>query len=98
MWWNHYWLVPWMFVGPVLMIVFIAICITMMFFMMRGMAHGSRRRDAIDILKERLARGEINQAQYEERRRLIEARDRQSRPGRGQLSPCMPLLATRVGL
>ncbi len=72
MWWNDYWPGPWMFMGPLIMIVVIALCITMMFFMMRGMGHG-RRRDAIDILKERLARGEINQAEYEERRRLLDA-------------------------
>jgi putative membrane protein len=71
MWWNDYWPMPWMFMGPLVMLVFVAMCIAMMFFMMRGMGH--RRRDAVDILKERLARGEINQAEYEERRRLLEA-------------------------
>jgi uncharacterized membrane protein len=45
-----------------------------MFFMMRGgMVHGNRGAHAIDILKERYARGEINQAEYEERRRMLEA-------------------------
>jgi uncharacterized membrane protein len=47
----------------------------MMFFMMRGMmgGYGSRSNDrvALDILKERFARGEITQAEYEERRRLL---------------------------
>jgi uncharacterized membrane protein len=46
----------------------------MMFFLMRGgMMHGNRRQDPIDILKERFARGEIGQAEYEERRRLLQA-------------------------
>ena len=46
----------------------------MMFFMMRGgMRHRSRGGHAIDILKERFARGEISQTEYEERRRLLEA-------------------------
>jgi uncharacterized membrane protein len=31
-----------------------------------------RSGHAIDLLKERFARGEINQAEYEERRRLLE--------------------------
>jgi hypothetical protein len=45
------------------------------FFMIRGMMGGQRSNDRLplDILKERLARGEISQAEYEERRRLIEA-------------------------
>jgi uncharacterized membrane protein len=36
------------------------------------MRHG-RDKYAIDILRERYARGEINQAEFEERRRLLEA-------------------------
>jgi putative membrane protein len=57
--------------GPLMMIVVIAL----IFFMMQGMMSGQRSNDrlALDILKERLARGEISQAEYEERRRLIEA-------------------------
>jgi uncharacterized membrane protein len=42
--------------------------------MMRGMMVGHRREsNALDILKERFARGEISQAQYEEQRRLLDA-------------------------
>ena len=73
-WWSNYWPMAWMFFGPVMMIIFAIICMTMMFFMMRGgMMHRSRGGRAIDILKERYARSEINQAEYEERRRLLEA-------------------------
>jgi putative membrane protein len=71
MWWNDYWPMPWMFTGPVVMLVVMAICVTMMFLMMRGMAHRSRRLDPLDILKERFARGEINQTEFEERRRSL---------------------------
>jgi putative membrane protein len=70
-WWNDYSApMHWMF-GPLMMIG----VIVLIFFMMRGMMVGNRSNDrlALDILKERLARGEINQAEYEERRRLIEA-------------------------
>jgi putative membrane protein len=74
MWWSDYWPMPWMFFGPMMMIIFVIICMAMMFFMMRG---GMRRRHhgghAIDILKERYARGEINQTEFEERLRLLEA-------------------------
>ena len=73
MWWSDYWPMP-MFFGPVIMIVSLIICMTMIFFMVRGgTMHRYRGRDAIDILRERYARGEINQTEYEERRRLLEA-------------------------
>jgi putative membrane protein len=57
-----------------MMLLFIAICVAMMVFMMRGgMTHRSHGGYALDILKERFARGEINQNEYEERRRLLES-------------------------
>jgi len=73
-WWsNGHWPMPWMFLGPIMMIIFMVICIAMMVFMMRG---GMMRRTAgghaLDILKERFARGEITQTEYEERRKLLE--------------------------
>jgi putative membrane protein len=75
MWWNDWWSggwSTWMFFPPLMMLVFFAICMGMMMFMMRGrMAHGSRGRNAVEILEERFARGEINQPEYEERRRLL---------------------------
>jgi putative membrane protein len=75
MWWNDGWPMPWI-VGPFMMTVVVVLCGTMMFFMMRGMmgGHGGRSNDrvALDILKQRFARGEITQAEYEERRRLLE--------------------------
>jgi len=71
MWWNDYW--PWpIFFGPPIMLVFVVICFAMMFFMMRGMRHRSHGAYASEILKERFARGEITQAEYDERRRAIE--------------------------
>ena len=66
MWWNDTWFMPFPFIG----IVFMLLCMAMMFFMMRGMHHRGGG-DALDILRERFARGEINQAEYEERRRLL---------------------------
>ena len=73
MWWSEYWPMPWMFLGPMLMVIFVGVCITMMFYMMRGgMMHRHRQRDAIDILKERFARGEIDEKEYEERRRVLQ--------------------------
>ena len=74
MWWNDYGSEPWMFFGPMFMIVMVLICVGMMFFMMRGHRHGHDHGDfAAQILKERFARGEIDKAEYEERRRVLEA-------------------------
>ena len=70
MWWNDYWPGPWMFFGPLMMFFFVMVCAAFMFFMMRGPRSGGH---AVDILKERYARGEIDQAEFEERRRLLEA-------------------------
>jgi putative membrane protein len=73
MWWSDYWPMPGMLFGLLIMLPFAIVCLAMMFFMMRGgMTHRYRRRDAVDILKERYARGEINEAEYRERRRLLE--------------------------
>ena len=70
-WWNdYYWHIPWMF-GPLVMLFVVALCIGMMVFMMRG-GHGGRSNYALDVLKERFARGEITKAEYEERRRVLE--------------------------
>jgi putative membrane protein len=68
MWWNGYWPMPWMFFP----IIFMAICMAMMFLMMRGGMHRGSNDRPIDILKERYARGEITQAEYEDRRRFLQ--------------------------
>jgi putative membrane protein len=73
MWWNDYWHTPWMFFGPVMMLAFFAVCVVLMFFMMRRTPHRHRPGRAIEILKERYARGEIDRAEFEERRRLLDA-------------------------
>lgn len=68
MWWSDYWPMPWMFFGPVMMLVFFFICLAIL-----GTMRGTRGGRAIEILKERYARGEINKVEFEERRRLLEA-------------------------
>lgn len=69
--WYDYWPMPWMFFGPLMVLVFLVFCGGFMFMMMRGMHRP--RGHARDILGERLARGEITRAEYEELRRLLEA-------------------------
>jgi putative membrane protein len=68
-WWGGYGPMPWMFFWPVMMIIFVVLCVAMM---RGGMTDRERGAHSIDILKERYARGEINQAEFEERRRLLE--------------------------
>jgi uncharacterized membrane protein len=70
MWWSDYWPMP-MF--PFFGIVFMIACMAMMFFMMRHGMHRHRDNYAVEILRERFARGEISQAEFEERRRLLQA-------------------------
>ena len=74
-WWNGNWPMPGLF-GPLMMVMVFALCGAVMFFIMHGMmsSHENRSKDrtALDILKERFARGEITQTEYDERRRLLE--------------------------
>lgn len=70
MWWTDYWPMPW-FLGPVMMIVFIFACVAMMRFMMHGARHRPRRGEALEILRARYARGEIDAKEFEERRELL---------------------------
>ena len=73
MWWNDYGYGPgpWMFLGPMFMMIMLGVCVAMMFFMMRR-HRGSRGDSAAQILKERFARGEIDGHEYEERRQMLE--------------------------
>ena len=65
--WTHWW------IGPLMMVLFAIFFIMMMSFMMGGgIMRWHRRNHALDLLKERFARGEINQAEYEERKRLLQ--------------------------
>jgi putative membrane protein len=56
------------------MVLFAIFCIVMIS-LGGGMMLGHRRDRALDLLKERFARGEINQAEYEERRRLLQGKE-----------------------
>jgi uncharacterized membrane protein len=68
MWW---WSGPWMFFAPLMFLL----CLGMMFFMMRGcMPHrDANQKRALEILEERFAKGEIDQGEFEQRRRALTA-------------------------
>ncbi len=67
--WNDYEPV-WMLI-PAVFILAMAACVIVMFFMMRGRRGGSSRDRTQQILKERFARGEIDKAEYDDRRRAL---------------------------
>jgi putative membrane protein len=76
----------WMMIfGPLMMILFVAAVVVLVAFALRWLTgHGTHSphgvaghapappgRTPLDILKERFARGEIDKAEYEERRRVL---------------------------
>ena len=71
---------PWgMILGPIMMIGLIAIIVATIVLLVRWLGgtshhptpHQPLGKTALDILKERFARGEIDKQEYEERRRVL---------------------------
>ena len=70
-----------MFFGVLMMILFLAVLVGLVVLAVRWLSHsghslfgppgGQTSRTALDILKERLARGEIDVAEFEERKRAL---------------------------
>jgi putative membrane protein len=81
MMWDGSW--TWMFFGPLITILFVAAVIVLVVVALRwiGGSHGAlgskeappppSAKTPLDILKERFARGEIDRAEFEERRRVL---------------------------
>ncbi len=80
MMWGGGW--PGMFLGPFFMVIAFAVAVAVVVLMVRllgGFHHGPSlhhpsypsARTALDILKERFARGEIDKAEFEDRRRVL---------------------------
>ncbi len=73
--WEGGW---WMFLGPVWMILFLAVVVALVVLAVRwlgdagaGRGGGPARQSAFDILRERFARGEIDKDEFEERKRVL---------------------------
>lgn len=72
MWWNDgwgYWPAAWMVFAPLFMLIFLAVCVGVMYYAARG---GRRDRRPLEILKQRFARGELTPEEFEERRRILQ--------------------------
>ncbi|MEW6629503.1 MAG: SHOCT domain-containing protein [Pseudomonadota bacterium] len=79
MWWGGGWYA--MILGPLFMILFLAVLIALVVRLVRGLGgpwqgtapphHSLPSRTSLDILKDRLARGEIDKNEFEERRRVL---------------------------
>lgn len=74
MWWGGGWFG--MILGPLIMILVLVAVIAAVVLVVRrvvgsGQDGGAPPRKALDILKERYARGEIDKEEFEERRRVL---------------------------
>jgi putative membrane protein len=75
--WGDSYSGPWygMIFGPIMMIAFLVLTVLIVAWALRafglGWQSGAQERTPLDILKARLARGEIDRAEYEERKKLL---------------------------
>ena len=76
-WWDYGASPPWygMIFGPIMMIAFVALTVLIIAWLLRvfglGWQSSTREKTPLDILRDRFARGEINHAEYEERKQLL---------------------------
>jgi putative membrane protein len=75
-WWDGS-SAPWygMIFGPIMMVAFITLTVLAIAWILRAVGPGSQSslsvESRLDVLKRRLARGEIDGTEYEERRKLL---------------------------
>ena len=78
-WWGDGGALPWlgMFLGPLIMFGGLAFAVLVIAYLVRALGPGptpfAAERSALDILQERFARGEIDRAEYEDRKRVLSA-------------------------
>ncbi len=69
--WGWGWF-PGMMLGPLIMLIFVAGTIALVVWLMRGFGHVDHRGStALDILEQRFARGEIDKAEFNDKRKLL---------------------------
>jgi len=58
----------WMMMGPLPMIIFLGVLIALIVFAIRWFSQSTSRASALDVLNERYARGEIDKADYDQKK------------------------------
>jgi putative membrane protein len=75
--WDYGTSAPWhgMIFGPIMMIIFIVLTVLIVGWVLRAVGlewqSNTQRNTPLDTLKHRFARGEIDRAEYEERKQLL---------------------------
>lgn len=70
--WGGWGWFPGMLLGPLMMLIFIGGTVALVVWLVRGFGHVDHRGSAaLDILEQRFARGEIDKAEFEDKRRLL---------------------------
>ncbi len=75
-WWTNETTAPWyaMIFGPITMLAFLALAVLVVAWVLGAAGSGypcAEAKSALDILRDRFARGEIDRAEYEERKKLL---------------------------
>lgn len=71
--WGWGWF-PGMIIGPLMMLIIIGVVVALALWFTRGFGHAEaygHSRAALDILEQRFARGEIDKAEFEDKRKLL---------------------------
>lgn len=75
MWGGWGWGFPGMVIGPLMMLIVIGGTIALTVWLLRGVIHiehhDHHSRAALDILEQRFARGEIDKAEFEDKRKIL---------------------------
>lgn len=74
--WGGWAWFPGMIFGPLMMLIIVGGVVALVLWLARGFGHAEpygHRRAALDILEQRFARGEIDKAEFEDKRKLLQS-------------------------